>query len=192
MFYKVVFFLLLKLSFSPSYNISWVSLPSTSPSPSPPPLSWGFLLLGIGSCHLGMGMGCGVELRGQKGGEQDLPLGTRAESDRRPDRRNWNHLLRWLRCFFGRLSWCVPRECLLELELGIKGWVAGGKFGGEELCDPLERVGDESGGLDLEEDSKDRSVVWLPASLSGVKCFAALAGQVCCFFGVVHACLLCA
>lgn len=33
---------------------------------------------------------------------------------------------------------CVPRECLLELDAGIKQWVGKERAGGEDLWDPLE------------------------------------------------------
>lgn len=41
-------------------------------------------------------------------------------------------------CFAELSDLYFPKECLLELGLGIKQRVEQGKFGGEDLCDPLE------------------------------------------------------
>lgn len=40
----------------------------------------------------------------------------------------------------------VPRECLLDLWIGVKQWEEGSSIGGEELYDPLKKGQVRKGG----------------------------------------------
>lgn len=121
-----------------------------------------------------MGMGCGEEVGGWTEGRKtrsspgicwvpwEQGQGVTGGQTRGPETTCFAGL-----CFFGRLSWQVPMEFLLELEFGIKGWVLGKKFREEELCDPLERVGDETGGLDVEREQRETEICNMTACFSG-------------------------
>lgn len=56
-------------------------------------------------------------------------------------------LLCWSPCPSGNLGWWVPRECLMEMGVEIRGRIGGGKVGGEDLCSPLEIETEKEGRL---------------------------------------------